>query len=200
MRPVNLLPKEARPAAPRLPIMVGGALVAWLIVLVLATIAVQGRAQDAERANESTRLRIDRLTTQISEFAPVGDSVQEYEQAAALIEALLVRDVSWGGIMTSLSTEIPSRVWLEGFTGSAGDGTEGIGRITMSGVAFDFPDVASWIRSLDAVSFPGVSGAWVQNISHSTVGEADVVVFSSTTALTERALSGRVDTRVPEVR
>ena len=103
--------------------------------------------------------------------------------------------------MISLSTEIPSRVWLEGFSGTAQAGeTSPYGRITMTGVAFDFPDVSDWIRSLDAQNFPEVTGSWVQSISESTVGTADVVVFSSTTSLTEKAFSSRVRDLVPEVR
>ena len=42
--------------------------------------------------------------------------------------------------------------------------------------------------------------AWVQNVSESNIGAAEVVIFSSTTSLTEDALSDRVRSRVPEVR
>lgn len=201
MRPINLLPKDAAPQGPRLPVLVGAAVVAWLIVLVFATIATQGRADDAERANEDTLLEIDRLSRQVVALEEVRTTMEDYDAAVAVMATLLERDVSWGDIMTSLSQQIPSRVWLEGFAGrSAAADEPSIGRITMTGVAFDFPDVSDWIRSLDAEAFPGVSGSWVQSVSESNIGAAQVVVFSSTTSLTEAALSNRLRSRVPEVR
>lgn len=200
MRPINLLPKDATPQGPRLAVLVGASLVAWALVLALATIATQGRADDAERANEETLLEIDRLTRQVVALEDVRTTMEDYDAAAGVLEVVLAGDVSWGDIMTSLSSEIPSRVWLEGFAGTAAMGEPGVGRITMTGVAFDFPDVSDWIRSLDAEAFPGVSGAWVQSVSESTIGAAEVVVFSSTTSLTDEALSNRLRSRVPEVR
>lgn len=200
MRPINLLPKDATPQGPRMTVLVGAAVAAWVIVLAFATIATQGRADDAERANEEALLEIDRLTREVVALQGVQDAMNAYDDAAGVMVTLLERDVSWGDIMTSLSTQIPSRVWLEGFAGTAVTGDESIGRITMTGVAFDFPDVSDWIRSLDAEAFPGVSGSWVQSVSESTIGAAEVVVFSSTTSLTDDALSNRRRTRVPEVR
>lgn len=200
MRPINLLPKDATPQGPRMAVLVGAAVAAWVIVLVFATIAAQGRADDAERANEDTLLEIDRLMREVVALQDVQDAMDAYDDAAGVMTTLLERDVSWGDIMTSLSTQIPSRVWLEGFAGTALTGDDGFGRITMTGVAFDFPDVSDWIRSLDAEAFPGVSGSWVQSVSESTIGAAEVVVFSSTTSLTDDAVSNRLRTRVPGVR
>jgi Tfp pilus assembly protein PilN len=200
MRPINLLPKDTAPQGPRLAVLVGAALVVWALVLALATVAVQGRADDAERANEAIVAEIERLTGRVIGLEEVRVTIEEYEAAAAVLEVVLVGDVSWGDIMTSLSSEIPSRVWLEGFAGTTGLGEQTVGRITMTGVGFDYPDISDWIRSLDADAFPGVSGAWVQSVSESTIGAAEVVVFSSTTSLTEEALSSRLRSRLPEVR
>jgi Tfp pilus assembly protein PilN len=201
MRPINLLPRGAAPQGPRLPIMLGAAFAAWILVLAFATISAQGRVDEAERKNQDAQIQIDRLTAQVVGLTDVRDTIQEYDEAVALVTDLLANDVSWGGIMLSLSSEIPSRVWLEAFTGmTSPDAIGGVGHITMTGVAFDFPDVSSWIRTLDAATFAGVSGAWVQNVSEATVGAADVVVFSSTTELTEEARSSRLSDRVPEVR
>lgn len=202
MRPINLLPKGATPQGPRLSVLVGAAVIAWLFVLAFATVSSQGRANDAEAANDQTLLEIDQLRRQVAELSETGTASDDYLASAEIVTTILATDISWGEIMTSLSTQIPSRVWLDGFTGTTSTGdTPGVGRITMTGVAFDFPDVSDWIRSLDDdLRFPGVSGAWVQNVSESTVGAADVVVFSSTTSLTEDAISSRIRSRVPEVR
>lgn len=201
MRPINLLPRSALPRAPRLRTITAAAIIAWLVVLAFATVATQGRISDAERATQTVQRDVDRLTREIADLSDVRDAMQEYDVAAATVAALLDGDVSWADIMASLSSQIPSRVWLEGFTGTtASDDPDGFGQITMTGVAFDFPDVSVWIRSLDASTFPGVAGAWVQSVSESTIGAAEVVVFSSTTRLTEDALSDRLRARAPEVR
>lgn len=201
MRPINLLPKELTPDGRRIPLILAGTVLVWLLVVGLATVAAQGRADDAEEVNRRISVEIDGLTRQVQDLSVVQDRIDQYQAGADLLTSLLAGDVSWGRIMTDLSTEIPSRVWLEAFSGSTQTGENSpYGQITMNGVAFDFPDVSEWIRTLDATEFPGVAGAWVQSVSESTIGEAHVVLFSSTTSLTEDALSGRILTRVPEVR
>ncbi|MDH3426724.1 MAG: hypothetical protein OEM22_08665, partial [Acidimicrobiia bacterium] len=65
--------------------------------------------------------------------------------------------------------------------------------------AFDYPDVASWLRAVDESRFPGLTAAWVPSAAEGTIGEARTITFSSSVALTAEALSSRLLERIPVV-
>lgn len=202
MRPINLLPPEAfqrleaRKLRGRL-IVIG---ILYVVLLALVTLLWQGRVDNAESDVAQQEEINAELSRQVSELSEAQTFQADYDSNAALIVQALEIDMSWGRFLNDLARLIPDRVWLNSFTGAVSEpGEAGIGTVTVSGVAFEFPDVSAWLRSMDTDRFPSVTGTWVQTLSSSLVGEADVVDYSSTTGLTEAALSDRVEDRIPEV-
>ncbi len=201
MRSINLLPPESRvrAAARRrqaLWILLG---IAYLALLVAITFWWQGRVGEAEDDLEAQQAAVAQVESEIGELRDLEELRTGFESRVAVIDGILARDVAWGRLLNDLARLIPPRVWLGSFTGTvdAVGASPAVGQISISGTAFDYPDVASWLRALDSTNFPGVSDTWVSSVSSSAIGQADVVDFSSQTFLTDGALSTRADERVP---
>ena len=204
MREINLLPPEAfqRLSARRTRarfIVVG---LLYMVMLLLLTLLWQGRVSSAENVVTIQQVQNETLQTQVSSLIDSQRLDDDYNADRRLIEEALAVDMSWGRLLNDLARLIPDRVWLESFSGAVsegGDVEEALGTVTVAGIGFTYPDVSAWLRSLDSDRFPGVEGTWVQTVSESLIGVADVVNFASTTSLTEAAFSNRVIDRVPLV-
>ena len=204
MREINLLPPEAfqRLSARRTrarSVVVG---VLYVVMLLLLTLLWQGRVSTAENVVTIHQVQNDSLQTQVNSLIDSQALEDDYNADRRLIEEALAVDMSWGRLLHDLARLIPDRVWLESFSGAVSDGAEieeALGTVTVAGIGFTYPDVSAWLRSLDSDRFPGVEGTWVQTVSESLIGVADVVNFASTTSLTEAAFSNRIAERVPLV-
>ncbi len=201
MRSINLLPPESRvkAAARRRQafwVLLG---VAYLAVLVAVVFWWQGRVGEAETDLEEQQAIVAQVQSEIGELRDLEDLRTGFEARVAVIDAILARDVAWGRLLNDLARLIPPRVWLGSFTGSVDQSETSVvvGQLSIAGTAFDYPDVASWLRALDSTNFPGVSDTWVSSVTSSLIGQAEVVDFASQTFLTEAALSTRADERVP---
>ena len=202
MREINLLPPEAfqrlsaRRTRARL-VLVG---ILYLVLLALLTLLWQGRVNSAEDLVTIQRAQNSTLEQRVLGLSDAQTLADEYDADVRLIQQALSIDMSWGRLLNDFARLIPDRIWLESFAGSISDGPDtALGTITVTGVGFSYPDVSAWIRSLNADRFPGVDGTWVDTVSEALIGEADVVNFSSTTALTPSALSDRIGSRVPVI-
>jgi Tfp pilus assembly protein PilN len=202
MKTINLLPPEeferlgARRLRTRL-VLIG---LIYLVGLAGLTLWWNNRVADAEAEVTVQQERNLDLQAEVQSLSEAEQLVEAYDGNVLLVADALQRDMSWGRLLNDLARMIPDRVWLESFAGAVGDDAEGVlGSVTVAGVAFSYPDVSAWLRSLDSDRFPGVEGTWVQTISDSLIGEAELVGFSSTTSLTESALANRLDERVPLV-
>ena len=105
--------------------------------------------------------------------------------------------------MNDLGRVIPDRVWLDSFSARAEVDPENpgsLGAVAMTGTAFDFPDAASWLRTLDSDRWPAVGAGWVLATTQEQVVEGVVAVtFSSVGTLTSAALDDRINERIPTV-
>jgi Tfp pilus assembly protein PilN len=200
MRPINLLPPEAfeAVAARRIRNRVLAIGAAYVAALVVVTLLANGRVRDAEQLVTEQQAENDDLQRSVVALGDADALVAEFQGGTGLLEQALASDVSWSSLLVDLSRQIPDRLWLDGLVATTEDETT-IGRLTVSGVAFDYVDVSAWLRSLDSRRFPGVTGTWVDSIAESTIDEFDVVLFSSTTSFTEAALSERLQQRTPEL-
>jgi Tfp pilus assembly protein PilN len=200
MRAINLLPPEAFEKAKArrrifMWILMGLAYVAVLAVLTFWWQSRVGTAEDAFAEQEAANIQLQTQVAALSDAQLLADT---YAENVVLLAGALGVDVSWGRLLNDLARMLPERVWLESFDGAvAQDGS--IGALQIAGIGFGFPDVAAWLRSLDSDRFPGVTGTWVTGTSRTQIGAADVVTFSSSTSLTEAALSNRIDERIPVV-
>ncbi|MGH8937474.1 MAG: PilN domain-containing protein, partial [Acidimicrobiia bacterium] len=119
-----------------------------------------------------------------------------------MMAVILAADIAWGRLLNDLGRVIPDRVWLEGFAGQVNRSEENpdlLGQISGNGVAFEYPDVAAWLRTVDSDQFPALDGAWVNSASLASLGEAEIIQFDSVASLTQAALSDRLAERIPEV-
>lgn len=118
----------------------------------------------------------------------------------------MATDVPWYTFLNDLALSTPNQVWLDSVAVSvpALNGTAapaagadalaaaGIGTVTATGTAGDFPTVAAWLEGLDQVS--GVDDTRFSQAQRSNGESApDLVTFSSTGGVTPDALSHRYD-------
>jgi Tfp pilus assembly protein PilN len=208
MRTINLIPQAGKRTGDGRQMLL--ALVAlgviYILLLGLVTVWRQGQVDDAEAEVRAQRQANEQIQLEINSLAGAEDLSIEFNAAVATLGGALINDVSWGRLVNDLGRLIPDRVWVTSYSGSVNrvistDPTQnvGVGELAFSGVAFDRPDVAAWLRVLDSDRFPGVVGTWATGITQSNIGEAVTVNFGSTTQLTEEALSSRLFERIPEI-
>jgi Tfp pilus assembly protein PilN len=209
MRTINLIPQAGKRTGDGRQMLLLLVALGLIYVLLLGVVTVwrQGRVDDAQAEVEAQRQANDQLQLEINSLAGAENLSNEFDAAVATLGAALINDVSWGRLVNDLGRLIPDRVWVTSYSGSVSrviptdetptDGT--VGELAFSGVAFDRPDVAAWLRVLDSDRFPGVVGTWATGITQSSIGEAVTVNFGSTTRLTEEALSARLFERIPEL-
>ncbi|WKZ82815.1 MAG: PilN domain-containing protein [Acidimicrobiia bacterium] len=203
MRPINLLPPEvARERSRRRKVALG--VVAFLAYLVLLGVGVfywSGKVSTAAEERDA-QLVINRdLERRVAALGESAQIQQDFEARATLVRTALEVDVDWGILLNDLARLIPPRVWVETFNGRVEASTIPglLGQVSFSGVGFSFPDVSEWLRSLDSTEFAGLTAGWVSTVSQGVIGEEEVVTFSSTAVLTDRAASDRADSLIPEV-
>ena len=205
MRTINLLPQEGKretQSRRRLLLMAGlGAL--FLLLLAAVTVWRQGAVDDARKELEAQQSANQSLQAEVAALAGAEDIQNQFNAEVVTLSLALANDVSWGRLLVDLGRVIPDRVWVTSYSGSVNrfsaesTGEEGIGQISFSGVAFEPPDVSSWIRVLDSDQYPGVVSSWATGLTKSAIADVEVTNFGSTTALSADALSDRLFDRIP---
>ena len=111
--------------------------------------------------------------------------------------------MAWGRLLNDLGRVIPDRVWLDSFTARAEADPENpgsLGAVAMNGIAFDYPDAASWLRTLDSDRWLALGAGWVlATVQEQVVDGVTAVSFSSVGTLTPAALDDRLSDRIPTV-
>jgi Tfp pilus assembly protein PilN len=203
VRPINLLPPEVaeqRGRRRRIGMALFGA-IAYVALLGVGVLYWDSKVS-AAREDVDAQLEVNQtLEREVVSLGDAGELRSEYQDRGDLVRAALATDVDWGILLNDLARLLPPRVWVETFNGTIiSQTTPGVlGQVAFSGVGFDFPDVSAWLRALDSDQFNGVTGTWVSTVSESTIGEAEVVTFSSTAVLTNAAATNRAETLIPEV-
>lgn len=204
MRTINLLPPEARRRAQarRRRSFAIGLMLGYLLVLALFALFWGTKVTSAREQLEEQQMVNEGIRAEIARLESARLLKQSYDAKVDMMEVILAADIAWGRLLNDLGRVIPDRVWLEGFSGqvSTSEGNAGLlGQISGNGVAFEYPDVAAWLRTVDSDQFPALDGAWVNSASLATLGEAEIIQFDSVASLTQAALSDRLAERIPEV-
>jgi Tfp pilus assembly protein PilN len=204
MRAINLLPPEAaqRATARRKTAGFIALALAYLALLALVALWWQGKATDAEDDLATQLAANARIEAEISSLSGVRALRSTYDAGVDRLGIALANDVAWGRLLNDLARIIPDRLWLTSLTASLQQDDENpllLGQVSVSGIAFDYPDASSWLRVLDAEEWPALGGGWVSSTSRSTIGESPVVNFTSVAALLDAARSNRIEERTPEV-
>jgi Tfp pilus assembly protein PilN len=203
MRPINLLPPEVAAQRSRRR-RIGSIAVAvgiYVAVLAFGVFIWNGQVDDARRSLDSQLSANQSLERQVVALSDAANLRDEYTVKADLVREALASDVDWGILLNDLARLVPPRLWLETFRGTVvPEAIPGVvGQVSFSGIGFDFPDVSAWLRALDSDQFNGVTGAWVSTISEGTVGDSEVVTFTSTASLTSAATTNRAAELIPEI-
>lgn len=203
MRTINLLPPEAalrvQTRRRRFFLILAG--VAYVALLAVVTVWWQGRVDSAHEDLTAQEQINQSVTGEIATFAGATDLQAQFQASVASLEQALVTDVNWGRFLNDLGRLIPDRVWITNLSATAlvDPQTFTFGSAQITGVAFDYPDVASWLRAVDESRFPGLTAAWVPSAAEGAIGEARTINFSSSVAFTAEALSSRLIERIPVV-
>lgn len=204
MRTINLLPPEAAQRATARRKTVGFVALGIVYIALLALVAVwwQGKLTDAEADLDAQVAANARIEAEIASLAGVRSLRSTYDDGVERLGNALARDIAWGRLLNDLARIIPDRLWITSLTGTAQaveDNPLLFGQVSVSGVAFDYPDASSWLRVLDAEEWPALGGGWVSSTSLASIGESPVVNFTSVASLLDAARSNRIEERTPEV-
>jgi Tfp pilus assembly protein PilN len=202
---VNLLPPEIaeRKAQRRSYVIMGGSVVAAIVVVVFAYVGQAARVSDAKQAladaqEQDAKLKRERIAVQ--HIQDVYNNVDAHEALLAQAQSTRVR---WSRFLHDLQTTIPDRVWLDTFTatvtpgspsGTPGTGVlaPGVGTVVMNGSAYEHDDVAAWLDSLTKVKGyrdPYFNSSTVVEPSTTAPGARTTVDFVSTVTLTGEAFT-----------
>ena len=204
MREINLLPPEAakRAAARRKRfgfVLLG---ILWLALLFAGFLFFKGQADAKEEELAQQQAQNEAIRNDIAALSAVAGLQRSFDDRSEAIATALAVDVAWGRLLNDLGRVIPDRVWLENFSASVqvDEETPGFGAIQMQGVAFDFPDASSWLRTLDSDQWPAIGAGWIQSTAvEEVVDGVPAVSFSSAGTITSNALSNRAEDRIPAV-
>lgn len=200
---VNLMPPEIgeQRRLRRLQFAMGGAVVAAFVVVGGLYSVAHGGVTSARTQLQEAQAQHTQLQRQLASLQNVQDVYMQVNQREAMLTAAMGREIRWSRYLNDLSLRIPDNVWLTQVTATEADAsatsaapaapglTPGIGQMQFTGVAFQHDDVAAWLDAL--AKEKGFANPYFSNSAEGTIGTKKVVNFSSTTTLTDAALSGR---------
>lgn len=214
---VNLLPPEILAARGfrKVQLWLLAAVVVVLALIVGCVVWAQARVGDAEARLAVTTARSAQLHRQEAQYAEVPRLSAAVESAKAARQTALDQDLLWYRLMSDIALAAPANVWLTtmnvtlmtgpGVAGGSGKpptsttatGADplvptGIGKVTVTGTAGDYPDVAAWLDALARVH--GLDGATLQSATReSATGSGEQLQFSTQIVISSGALSHRYD-------
>lgn len=206
MSKINLLPQERADRAKARKGWMGTAFLAIVYVALLgATFMWFKGAESAAQADLDAQIAANQaLQTEINALQPYAELGQKYETGSQMVRTALATDVAWGRLLGDFGRMISDkRVWMESLTVAVGPPSEAAptiyGSVNMAGQGFDYPDVSSWLLTLDSQDWDSVTGSWAGTVTQNDSDESTLVTWDLTTSITDRALSDRIETLIPEV-
>ena len=141
---VNLLPVKELEAAVRRrrELTIGGTVLGVLAVLFLGLYLQQYfRLSNLKNELEGLRGEIQALNTKVKQVGDLENKIKEFNSKHQIISDLNKKKTGPVGVMESLSTATPARLWLTEFKETGG-------RLTIIGIAADNQTVAEFLRAL----------------------------------------------------
>jgi hypothetical protein len=207
---VNLLPPEILEGRrlTQLKRVLGGVLVVVAAGCAGAVVWAQAGVSSAQDEVDAAQARAATLQAQQAKYAEVPRITGLIDTATTARQTAMGQDVLWYGFLSELSMTTPKGVSLVSLEVALDDSSQpsgppadpltpsGIGHVTFSGKAGQFPDIAGW---LDAVG--GIDGLDGSSLQTATRGDgqagaatpAGPITFTSTVQVTSKALTHRYD-------
>jgi len=146
---INLLPvKELVAAVQRRREMTIGVVVLSLAALLLIAAYLQQTWQISALSSELTTLRSDiqLINAKVKQVGDLQNKIKELNNKYGVIADLTKKKSGPVGVMESLSSATPSRLWLTEFKETAG-------KLTINGLAVDNQTVADFLKALAATAY-----------------------------------------------
>lgn len=206
MSKINLLPQDRAEANKARKGWIGTAFAVIVFVGLLGATFVffKGQESAAQAAYDAQVAQNAQLEAEIQSLEPYAELRSKYQEGAERVGGALATDVAWGRLLGDFGRMISDkRVWMESLsvaTEAPDEESPGVyGAVQMAGSGFDYPDVSSWLLTLDSQDWDAVTGAWAASVAQNESDDTTLVGWNLTTSITEGALSDRIDTRIPEV-
>lgn len=202
---INLLPQErAEKAKGRQKNVVRVfILLAYLGLLAFIFFMVKGRETQAEENLAAQQSANELIRDDIKELHPFKILGEDYEAGVINLRGALDGDVAWGVLLQDFGRMISDEhVWIESLSVARVipiEDSVAYGSVQMTGSGFDYPDVSSWLVTLDSDDWEAVGASWAATVTTGTINDVDTVAWTIQTALSDAALSVRVDNLTPEV-
>ena len=226
MPKINLLPQERSEAAARRRGIAAGVFIGlvYLAALALVFVMLKGQENAAEEELAAQQQRNELLRAEIASLEPYAELQREYELGIGLVQEALNADVAWSRVLLDFGRMIPQGVWLDALTIQAQVPSAdeepvpdappaAFGAMSLSGQAFGYADVSTWLVNLDSPDWDDVGAAWADSVnltlgaeavaadgdSPGSVATPDLVSWSITGLLGENALTDRLESRLDEL-
>lgn len=201
----NLMPEEVLSA--RQALVVRKQVLLGLVVMLVVLIGWFGLSWWQTRSANSKLDDLQRqgvaLQSQQGKYTPLVHAQSEITNTRTQLDQLMVGDLSWKDMLTTLRDKAPAGVVLQTISGDVSDGTAGtstttavlnqtgsasVGQLSITGTAPDKRTVAAYADALSRVK--GVAAPLISSVQSS----ARPVTFTITADITSAALGGRYAT------
>lgn len=204
---VDLLPPEigeARRLA-GLKRVLAGSVVAVVLGCAGAVLWAQTGVSAAQDELDAVQARSASLHAEQAKYAAVPRVVGLIDAVSTARQTAMAQDVLWYGFLSDLGLTTPRgvslldlEVSLDDTSAAAAPSTDplaspGIGRVTFSGKAAHFPDVATWLDGVGTLH--GLDGSTLQTATRAqgAANDGTPITFTSTVQVTRAALTHRYD-------
>lgn len=199
---VNLLPPEIAQSRRfrRIQVGLGASVVAALGVVALLVAGATGSVSKGHNEVSTAAADQVKLQGQSAQYSEVTATYKRAADAQALLVTAMGEEVRYSHFLTDLALSVPDNVWVKnisfsqaaaaaGSPAAAALGANGIGTVTLTGVAYKHEDVSAW---LDALALQkGYANPLFQTSTEALLGTKPVVNWAITVTLSTDALSRR---------
>jgi len=202
MPSVNLMPPEIAEAARfrRFQLAMGGAVLGAVAVVAALYMHAHGGVAGAQQQVDQAQAQSTALQGQLARLQSVQDVYTQVSSREAMLSQAMGGEIRWSRYLNDLSLRMPDHVWLTNVSASETGATAtalptstttpgSIGNIQFAGVAFSHDDVATWLDTL--AKERGFVNPYFTSSAEAPLGAKDLVNFSSSTDINDKAKSGR---------
>jgi Tfp pilus assembly protein PilN len=202
---VNLLPREISEGrkARQLRMALGGAVAASVVLVGAMYVMAHGSVGNAQGDLDSAQAQQSTLQAQVATYADDTALRAKRDDGVAMLQQGMANEVQWSRYLSDLSLRIPENVWVTNLswtqnvdpvapTSVPSDKVltdDGLGTVTVEGVALTHDDVAAWLNSL--AKEKGYVNPYFSQSQDAKIDDRVVENWTSTVQLSTDALSNR---------